>query len=75
MWYTSEIPFYRYRHVVRPGIAGWAQVNQGHVAQVDQLHSIAVRLLLDPYFSPWLDVLTLFLTIMTMLTGWGALTS
>src|SRR5690606_31655224 len=25
-WYTSEIPFYRYRHVVRPGISGWAQV-------------------------------------------------
>jgi len=36
---------------VKPGIAGWAQVNQG---------------------APWLDVLTLFLTIMTMLTGWGA---
>ncbi len=30
-WYTGEIPFYRYRHVVRPGISGWAQVNQGHV--------------------------------------------
>jgi lipopolysaccharide/colanic/teichoic acid biosynthesis glycosyltransferase len=25
IWYTSEIPFYRYRHVVKPGISGWGQ--------------------------------------------------
>ena len=23
-WYEAEIPFYRYRHIVRPGISGWA---------------------------------------------------
>ena len=72
-WYTGEIPFYRYRHVVKPGISGWAQVNQGHVAEVDEVHR---KLQYDFYyiknFSPWLDLLIFFRTIKTMLTGWGA---
>ena len=72
-WYTSEIPFYRYRHVVRPGISGWAQVNQGHVAEVDEVHlKLQYDFFYIKYFSPWLDLLILFRTIKTMLTGWGA---
>lgn len=73
IWYTSELPFYRYRHVVKPGISGWAQVNQGHVAEVGDVNR---KLYYDfyyiKYFSPWLDVLILFKTVKTMLTGWGA---
>lgn len=73
VWYTSEIPFYRYRHVVKPGISGWAQVNQGHVAEVDEVHrKLQYDFYYIKYFSPWLDVLILFRTIKTMLTGWGA---
>jgi lipopolysaccharide/colanic/teichoic acid biosynthesis glycosyltransferase len=73
IWYTSEIPFYRYRHVVKPGISGWAQVNQGHVAEVDEVHrKLQYDFYYIKYFSPWLDVLILFRTIKTMLTGWGA---
>ena len=73
VWYTSEIPFYRYRHVVKPGISGWAQVNQGHVAQVDEVHrKLQYDFYYIKYFSPWLDVLIFFRTIKTMLTGWGA---
>ncbi|MFL6752038.1 MAG: sugar transferase [Sphingomicrobium sp.] len=73
LWYTSEIPFYRYRHVVKPGISGWAQVNQGHVAQVDEVHrKLQYDFYYIKYFSPWLDLLILMRTVKTMLTGWGA---
>ena len=72
-WYTSEIPFYRYRHVVKPGISGWAQVNQGHVAEVGQVHEkLHYDFYYIKYFSPWLDVLIFFRTIKTVLTGFGS---
>lgn len=72
-WYEQEIPFYRYRHIVRPGIAGWAQVCQGHVADVAEVRS---KLHYDFYYikhySPWIDVLIVVKTIKTMLTGQGS---
>jgi lipopolysaccharide/colanic/teichoic acid biosynthesis glycosyltransferase len=72
-WYTAEIPFYRYRHVVRPGISGWAQVNQGHVAEVDEVHEkLQYDFFYIKYFSPWLDLLIVFRTIKTVLSGFGA---
>jgi len=71
-WYKDEIPFYVYRHVVKPGITGWAQVNQGHVANIDDVYK---KLQYDFYyiknFSPWLDLLILLRTIKTMVTGFG----
>ncbi len=72
-WYESELPFYRYRHVVRPGISGWAQVNQGHVARPDQ---VLEKLHYDFYYikhlSPFLDLLIVIRTIRTILTGFGS---
>jgi lipopolysaccharide/colanic/teichoic acid biosynthesis glycosyltransferase len=72
-WYDRELPFYAYRHIVRPGITGWAQVNQGHVAGLDDVH---VKLHYDFYyikfFSAWLDLLIALRTVGIMLTGFGA---
>lgn len=72
-WYEEELPFYSYRHIVRPGITGWAQVNQGHVAGLDDVH---VKLHYDFYyikfFSFWLDLLIGLRTVGIMLTGFGA---
>jgi lipopolysaccharide/colanic/teichoic acid biosynthesis glycosyltransferase len=71
-WYVSELPFYRYRHVVKPGISGWAQVNQGHVAEVDEVNrKLQYDFYYIKYFSPWLDLLILVRTIKTMLSGFG----
>ena len=72
-WYESEIPFYRYRHIVRPGISGWAQVNQGHVAEVAEVDE---KLQFDFYYiknlSYWLDVIILLKTFKVMISGFGA---
>lgn len=73
LWYESELPFYRYRHIVRPGITGWAQVRQGHVAEVDD---VLWKLHYDFYyiknFSFWLDLLIIAATIRTVSSGFGA---
>jgi lipopolysaccharide/colanic/teichoic acid biosynthesis glycosyltransferase len=72
-WYASELPFYPYRHVVKPGISGWAQVNQGHVASMDEVRrKLQYDFYYIKYFSPWLDLLILVRTIRTILTGDGA---
>jgi lipopolysaccharide/colanic/teichoic acid biosynthesis glycosyltransferase len=72
-WFVAEIPYYRYRHVVKPGISGWAQVNLGYVSGVDGINTkLQYDFYYIKYFSPWLDILILFRTIKTMLTGYGS---
>jgi lipopolysaccharide/colanic/teichoic acid biosynthesis glycosyltransferase len=72
-WYENKIPFYSYRHVVPPGISGWAQVHQGHVTEVGD---VGTKLQFDFYyiknFSPWIDLIVLFLTIKVIFVGNGA---
>jgi len=72
-WYEREIPFYHYRHIIKPGLTGWAQVNQGHVAEISDVRD---KLYLDfyyvKYFSVWLDVMIILRTALIVLTGFGA---
>lgn len=71
--YAIEIPNYRYRHLVRPGITGWAQVHQGHVTSV---HDVTDKLCYDFYYvkniSLWLDVVIALRTVKVLVTGFGA---
>ena len=72
-WYEGEIPFYSYRHIVRPGITGWAQVNQGHVTSIEDVEA---KLRFDFYYvknlSLWLDVLIALKTLRVVVSGIGA---
>jgi lipopolysaccharide/colanic/teichoic acid biosynthesis glycosyltransferase len=72
-WYEREVPFYCYRHMMRPGITGWAQVNQGNVAKIA---AVTEKLHYDFYYikhlSPWLDLLIGAKTAQTILSGFGS---
>lgn len=71
--FNETIPFYRYRHIVKPGISGWAQVMHGYASDEDETK---VKLEHDFFyiknFSLTLDLLIVIKTIQTMITGFGA---
>ena len=71
--FAVSIPSYPYRHLVRPGITGWAQVMQGYAASAEET---SVKLSYDLYYvkhySLALDLLIVAKTIRTVLTGFGA---
>lgn len=72
-WYAKEIPFYAYRHIVRPGISGWAQVNQGHVTELEDIHAkLQYDFFYIKHFSYWLDIIIAVRTAGVILNGFGA---
>jgi lipopolysaccharide/colanic/teichoic acid biosynthesis glycosyltransferase len=71
--YEKKLPFYHYRHAVRPGISGWAQVTQGHVTSVDDVNEkLSYDFFYIKHVSPWIDLLILLKTVTTVLRGNGA---
>lgn len=62
---AKEIPFFRLRHAVKPGMAGWALVRFGYVSTKEDA---AARLEYDLYYikhqSVWLDVVILLKTFL-----------
>ena len=67
-----EIPHYRKRHWMRPGLSGWAQVCAPYASSVEDSD---LKLSYDLYylknFSVFLDLMILFRTVKTILKGGG----
>jgi exopolysaccharide biosynthesis polyprenyl glycosylphosphotransferase len=65
---SEQIPFYRQRHAVKPGVTGWAQINYKYGESVEDT---IVKLEYDLYYiknlSPTLDAFIMFHTAKVML--------
>jgi len=70
---SEQIPYYRQRHCVKPGITGWAQINHKYG---DTLEDTVTKLEYDLFYikniSPSLDAYIIFHTLKTMLLSRGA---
>ncbi len=72
-WLTKEIPFYELRHMVRPGITGWAQVRYKYGASLEETkRKLEYDLYYVKHLSLGLDLLIMFETIKTIVLGRGA---
>ncbi len=70
--YERQIPCYHFRHLVRPGITGWAQVNYPYGASIeDTLRKLEYDLYYIRHFSFRLDATIVLKTIHIMLFGKG----
>ncbi len=69
----EAVPFWSRRHLVKPGITGWAQVHRGYTADAD---GTAEKLAYDLWYlrhrSLVLDLAICVKTVTTLLTGTGA---
>ncbi len=69
---AEEIPFYRVRHAVKPGMAGWGLVKQGYGASKEDA---MLKLQYDLYYikhqSLWMDLVILLKTVADTLTFGG----
>jgi sugar transferase (PEP-CTERM system associated) len=70
---TREIPYYHLRHIIRPGVTGWAQVRYQYGASVEEAKE---KLKYDLYYikniSLSLDLLILSESVKTILLGRGS---
>lgn len=72
-WLASEIPFYELRHLIRPGITGWAQVRYQYGASLEETkQKLEYDLYYVKHLSIGLDLLIMFETIKTIILRRGA---
>ena len=68
-----ELPYYAERHMVKPGITGWAQINYPYGASVeDARNKLEYDLYYAKNYSPFLDLLILLQTLRVVLWPEGA---
>lgn len=70
--YERQIPCYHFRHLVKPGITGWAQVNYPYGASIDDtIRKLEYDLYYIRHFSFRLDASIVLKTVHVMLFGKG----
>jgi sugar transferase (PEP-CTERM system associated) len=69
----EQLPFYAERHMVKPGITGWAQINYPYGANLeDSRHKLEYDLYYAKNYTPFLDLLILLQTLRVVLWHEGA---
>jgi sugar transferase (PEP-CTERM system associated) len=69
----ARLPYYAERHVVKPGITGWAQINYPYGASVeDAREKLEFDLYYAKNYSPFLDLLILLQTARVVIWPEGA---
>lgn len=69
----DKLPFFAERHMVKPGITGWAQINFPYGASLeDSRHKLEYDLYYAKNYTPFLDLLILLQTIRVILWPEGA---
>ncbi|MBY0583190.1 MAG: TIGR03013 family PEP-CTERM/XrtA system glycosyltransferase [Sphingomonas sp.] len=69
----QKLPYYAERHMVKPGITGWAQINYPYGASIeDARQKLEYDLYYAKNYSPFLDLLILLQTVRVVLWPEGA---
>ncbi len=69
----DKLPYYGERHMVKPGITGWAQINYPYGASIeDSRHKLEYDLYYAKNYTPFLDLLILLQTLRVVLWPEGA---
>ncbi|QLC22908.1 TIGR03013 family PEP-CTERM/XrtA system glycosyltransferase [Parasphingopyxis sp. CP4] len=70
---ATKMPYYAERHMVKPGITGWAQVNYPYGASLeDARHKLEYDLYYAKNYTPFLDLLILLQTVRVVIWPEGA---
>ena len=69
----EQLPYYAERHMVKPGITGWAQINYPYGASIeDSRHKLEYDLYYAKNYTPFLDFLIILQTLRVVLWSEGA---